>query len=201
MVPDLIVYTRRNCHLCDVAKRDATGMLRAAGIELKLREIDVDSDARLVELYGHDVPLFFIGGIEVARHRIAGETFIRAVLAAQRSSKMPASASSLVDEKCGACNGDTPKLSSGEIDSLKKELDSAWRVDNSTFLRREIVTPDFKTSLDLANRIGAIAEAEGHHPDLTVSWGKLGIEISTHAIKGLSRADFVLAAKIDREAA
>ena len=56
---------------------------------------------------------------------------------------------------------------------------------------------NFLEAMAFANKITAVAEEEGHHPDLHISWGKVGIELSTHAIKGLSENDFILAAKID----
>lgn len=64
-------------------------------------------------------------------------------------------------------------------------------------ISREFKVKNFLEALALANAIGALAEEEGHHPDLLVAWGKLGVELSTHAIGGLSNNDFILAAKID----
>jgi 4a-hydroxytetrahydrobiopterin dehydratase len=58
--------------------------------------------------------------------------------------------------------------------------------------------PDFKTALDFVNRVGEVAEAEGHHPDLCLAWGRVDATTYTHKIKGLTESDFVLAAKIDR---
>lgn len=103
----------------------------------------------------------------------------------------------LADKKCEPCHGGTPKLAADQIAHLSKEL-SDWKIESDTKLHKSIKTKDFMSALDLANKIGAVAESEGHHPDLLVRWGELRIELWTHAINGLSEADFVLAAKIDR---
>lgn len=74
-----------------------------------------------------------------------------------------------------------------------------WSVEaDDKHLKKSIKTRDFLESLDLANKIGVVAEEQGHHPDLLVRWGELNIELWTHKIDGLSEADFILAAKIDR---
>jgi 4a-hydroxytetrahydrobiopterin dehydratase len=91
-----------------------------------------------------------------------------------------------------------PHLDEASIDGLVGDVDDAWEiVDGYRKLRRRISTPDFGASMALAVRIGFIAEAEGHHPDLHVHWGRLVVDITTHAAKGLTRNDFILAAKID----
>ena len=64
-------------------------------------------------------------------------------------------------------------------------------------IAKTFLFPDFKSALEFANRIGSIAEQEGHHPDLCVSWGKVDVQIYTHKIRGLTESDFILAAKID----
>lgn len=103
----------------------------------------------------------------------------------------------LVDERCEACHAGTPTLPADEAARLANELDSRWTLEEKKIVR-SLRTPDFATSMALAVRIGFIAEAEGHHPDLTVSWGLLGIQITTHAAGGLTRNDFILAAKIGK---
>ncbi len=91
-----------------------------------------------------------------------------------------------------------PHLTDGEAAALAPDIDGAWEiVHGHTKLRRRVSTADFGASMALAVRIGYVAEAEGHHPDLHVHWGLLVIDITTHAAKGLTRNDFVLAAKID----
>jgi 4a-hydroxytetrahydrobiopterin dehydratase len=76
-----------------------------------------------------------------------------------------------------------------------------WKVVREHHVARTFPFPDFKKALRFANKIGALAEEEGHHPDLCVSWGKLGVQIFTHKVGGLTESDFILAAKIDRLAA
>ena len=74
---------------------------------------------------------------------------------------------------------------------------SGWEIVSGRSLRKNFKFPNFAAALAEVNRIGAIAEAEGHHPDILLGWGKVQVEISTHAIAGLSENDFILAAKID----
>jgi len=74
---------------------------------------------------------------------------------------------------------------------------SGWQVVNDHHLEKSYSFPDFKTALDFVNRVGEIAEQEGHHPDLYLSWGKVGVKTWTHKIDGLTESDFILAAKID----
>ena len=74
----------------------------------------------------------------------------------------------------------------------------AWRVVRGKELRREFRFKDFATALAFVNRIGAQAEAQGHHPDLELGWGRVAVSLSTHDVGGLSEADFILAARIDR---
>jgi 4a-hydroxytetrahydrobiopterin dehydratase len=73
-----------------------------------------------------------------------------------------------------------------------------WDVINEHHLTKTFKFPDFLKALDFVNRVGAIAEQEGHHPDLHLSWGKVGVETWTHKIDGLTESDFILAAKIDQ---
>jgi 4a-hydroxytetrahydrobiopterin dehydratase len=72
-----------------------------------------------------------------------------------------------------------------------------WKVVDEHHLAKTFLFPDFMTALEFANEIGQLAEQEGHHPDLCVSWGKLDVQIYTHKIQGLTESDFILAAKID----
>lgn len=104
----------------------------------------------------------------------------------------------LADQKCQACHSGTPKLSAEQIEDLQNQLDNWLVSEGRQKLQKSIKTKDFQKALEKANIIGRIAESEGHHPDLLVRWGELRIELWTHAIDGLSEADFILAAKIDR---
>lgn len=105
----------------------------------------------------------------------------------------------LESERCEVCRPGTPHLTDEETTELAGRIDEGWRVvGGHEKLRRRVKTPDFASSLALAVRVGMVAEGEGHHPDLGVHWGRLVIELTTHAAEGLTRNDFVLAAKIDR---
>lgn len=103
----------------------------------------------------------------------------------------------LTTKKCVACEGGVPPLSPDEVDAYQKKFEAPWEVLSYMKLRKSFTFPDFKTALAFTNKVGEIAEAEGHHPDIQLSWGKVIIELTTHAIKGLSENDFILAAKID----
>jgi 4a-hydroxytetrahydrobiopterin dehydratase len=105
---------------------------------------------------------------------------------------------SLADRSCIPCEGGVPPLEAHEIEPLLAELGGDWRVDDRGHLRKVYPFGDFAAALGFADQIGLIAELEGHHPDLHVSWGQCDVEIWTHKIDGLSESDFILAAKIDR---
>jgi 4a-hydroxytetrahydrobiopterin dehydratase len=99
--------------------------------------------------------------------------------------------------QCVACTPGTPSLPPEEIAELRTQLSEHWTVVDGTMLHRDIKVPDFMSAMNLAVRIAGIAEEQGHHPDLHVSWGRLGIDLTTHAAHGLTRNDFILAARID----
>jgi 4a-hydroxytetrahydrobiopterin dehydratase len=80
---------------------------------------------------------------------------------------------------------------------LLAQLDG-WTVEKQYHLSRTFNLPDFAQALALVNKIGALAEEEGHHPDLYLSWGVVRVELWTHKINGLTESDFILAAKIDQ---
>jgi len=102
----------------------------------------------------------------------------------------------LASQKCVPCHGGVPRLGAAEIEKLMCELDG-WEAVSSHHLKKNYAFPNFRQSLALVNRIGEVAEAEGHHPDLCFGWGRVEVTIYTHAIDGLSESDFILAAKID----
>jgi 4a-hydroxytetrahydrobiopterin dehydratase len=107
----------------------------------------------------------------------------------------------LAEQTCIPCKGGVPPLAAPERERLLAELNGAggeWSVIDGHHLRRVYLFDDFVSALALVNRIGALAEEQGHHPDLELSWGKVGVEIWTHKIGGLTESDFVLAAKIER---
>ncbi len=105
--------------------------------------------------------------------------------------------SSLAEKSCVPCKGGVPALNSAEIEPLRAQLNDEWQVVDGHHLSREVKLPDFASALKLVNRIGALAEEQGHHPDIVLSWGKVIVKIWTHKIDGLTESDFVLAAKID----
>jgi 4a-hydroxytetrahydrobiopterin dehydratase len=105
----------------------------------------------------------------------------------------------LAKERCEACTGATPKVEGAELDALRAELSPEWDVDGVR-LRRRMRFPDFAAAFSFATRVALIAEGEGHHPDMAVGWGRVEIELTTHAVKGLTRNDFILAAKVDAAA-
>jgi 4a-hydroxytetrahydrobiopterin dehydratase len=102
----------------------------------------------------------------------------------------------LARRSCVPCRGGVPPLSPDEIAKLLPRL-PGWTVVSDHHLMREFAFPDFAKALAATNRIGALAEEQGHHPDLHLSWGRLAVEIWTHKIDGLTESDFILAAKID----
>ncbi len=106
--------------------------------------------------------------------------------------------SKLAKKKCVACEGCVDALYPEQSEVLLKELNPEWMlIDQCRMLARTFICKDFKQALDFANKVGAIAEEEQHHPDLTVGYGNVGVELTTHAIGGLSENDFIVAAKID----
>ena len=102
----------------------------------------------------------------------------------------------LAAKDCVPCRGGVPPLRGNEIQDLLRQL-SGWEVVNEHHLRKEYTFRNFRESLDLVNRVGQLAEEQGHHPDICFGWGKAEITIWTHKIDGLTESDFVLAAKID----
>jgi len=104
---------------------------------------------------------------------------------------------SLADKTCVPCRGGVPPLKGDALSKLKTELPD-WDVVEEHHLHKVFKFPDFKQALDFVNRAGAIAEEQGHHPDILLAWGKAEVTIFTHKIDGLTESDFVLAAKINR---
>jgi 4a-hydroxytetrahydrobiopterin dehydratase len=109
--------------------------------------------------------------------------------------------SDLSKKKCVACDGNTLPFDTSEIHKYLKKVDG-WNVksddDKSFYLLKDFKFKNFKESQNFVSKIGDIAEAENHHPDITFGWGYCKIKIFTHAIEGLAESDFILAAKIDR---
>jgi 4a-hydroxytetrahydrobiopterin dehydratase len=106
-------------------------------------------------------------------------------------------AEQLADKKCVPCRGGTLPLKGNELDDLHKIVPH-WNVVEEHHITREYKFPDFAQALEFVNRVGALAEEQGHHPDILLAWGKVGITLWTHKIDGLTESDFIMAAKIDR---
>ncbi len=103
----------------------------------------------------------------------------------------------LADQPCVPCKGGTPPLSTEEYEPLLAQL-RGWEVVDDKKLLKGFKFKDFVEAVAFVNRIAAEAEAQGHHPDLHVGWGRVEVEMWTHTIDGLSSSDFIMAAKIDR---
>jgi 4a-hydroxytetrahydrobiopterin dehydratase len=104
----------------------------------------------------------------------------------------------LTKQHCVPCEGGTVPLTVPEAEVLQKQVND-WKLSADTkSISKEFKFKNFVEAMDFANKITPIAEGEGHHPDLSVGWGKVGVELTTHAIKGLSINDFILASKIDQ---
>jgi 4a-hydroxytetrahydrobiopterin dehydratase len=104
----------------------------------------------------------------------------------------------LADNTCVPCRGGVPPLPADRVQTLLTQLESGWQLNANGHLERLYTFKDFAQALDFVNKVGAVAEAEGHHPDLHLAWGKCTVEIWTHKINGLTESDFFLAAKADR---
>lgn len=103
----------------------------------------------------------------------------------------------LAAKQCVPCNRETPRLDSAAIHRLRDQLADGWKVIDDHHLEKEFPFRDFKKGLAFTNRVGAVAEQEGHHPDILLQWGKVTLTLWTHSIDGLSENDFILAAKAD----
>ena len=108
-------------------------------------------------------------------------------------------AAALAEKECVPCKGGVPPLSVDERSRLLRELGpDGWQIPGGHHLEKQYKFPDFAKALAFVNRVGAIAEEQGHHPDIELGWGRVGIKIWTHKIDGLTESDFVIAAKFDR---
>tara|TARA_B000000441_G_C21607234_1_gene269459 strand:+ start:37 stop:372 length:336 start_codon:yes stop_codon:yes gene_type:complete len=109
--------------------------------------------------------------------------------------------SDLAKKKCVPCEGDIPAFDKSEIHKYLKKVDG-WDVKNNEnenfYLIKKFIFKNFKDSQNFVNKVGDLAEAENHHPDISFGWGYCEIKIFTHAIQGLAESDFILASKIDK---
>ena len=106
--------------------------------------------------------------------------------------------SRLVSRKCEPCRGGMPSLSEAQAREFLEQTPEWSLQGNATRLSRRFEFENFKSALEFVNRVGDLAEEEGHHPDIAIHWNKVELVLWTHAIGGLHENDFILAAKIDR---
>ena len=104
---------------------------------------------------------------------------------------------SLADKTCVPCRGGTPALKGSALSDFRQQVPE-WQVVDEHHLIRAYKFPDFRSALAFVNKVGELAEEQGHHPDILLAWGKVEITIWTHAVNGLTESDFILAAKIQR---
>ena len=102
----------------------------------------------------------------------------------------------LCEMDCKACRGGEAPLKGADLVALGREV-PYWDVVDEHHLSRTFRFADFAGALGFVNRVGALADQQGHHPDISLGWGKATVEIRTHKVDGLTESDFVLAAKID----
>jgi len=103
----------------------------------------------------------------------------------------------LASKECIPCKGGIPPLAGQELADLLKTLGHDWQVEEGKQLSKVYKFRDFRTALAFTNGVGELAEAQGHHPDIHLAWGRVGLVIWTHKIGGLTESDFVLAAKVE----
>jgi 4a-hydroxytetrahydrobiopterin dehydratase len=104
---------------------------------------------------------------------------------------------SLSDKTCQPCRGNVPALTPEEVAPMLAQLEQ-WNCLDNKKICKSYRFDNFKEALDMATKVGAIAQKENHHPDLIVRWGELRVEIWTHVSHGLTENDFILASKIDK---
>ena len=105
----------------------------------------------------------------------------------------------LAQKTCIPCRGGVPPLKGEELDALQEKLGNGWQIINEHHLEKEYIFADFRQALDFTDKVGEVAEIQGHHPDIYLAWGKVKLTIWTHKIDGLTESDFIFAAKADQE--
>ncbi len=103
----------------------------------------------------------------------------------------------LSNKTCVPCTGDTPPLQGEDLEKLHQQTPE-WEVVEEHHIRREFRFQNFREALDFVNRVGELAEEQGHHPNIRFTWGWVEVTVFTHVIDGLTESDFILAAKIER---
>lgn len=104
----------------------------------------------------------------------------------------------LAELECVPCRGGVPPLAGADLKMYQEQLGSGWQVIDGHHLEKEYRFRDFRQALDFTNQVGELAEEQGHHPEIHLSWGRVKITLYTHKIDGLHESDFILAAKIER---
>ena len=105
--------------------------------------------------------------------------------------------SELSKKKCVPCTAGTKPIHGDQLLTLLSDLEEGWECKDEKVIEKTYLFKNFKDALGYVNDVGKIAEEEGHHPDIELSWGKVKVVLSTHKIEGLSESDFILAAKCD----
>jgi 4a-hydroxytetrahydrobiopterin dehydratase len=105
--------------------------------------------------------------------------------------------SDLAAKTCVPCRGGVPPLKGEELADFERLVD-AWNVIEEHHIRKVFKFPDFREALKFVNHVAELAEEQGHHPDISLAWGRVEITTWTHKINGLTESDFILAAKIDQ---
>lgn len=104
----------------------------------------------------------------------------------------------LAGKECIPCKGGIPPLKGDELKAYETVLNGDWAVIEAHHLEKTFTFKDFKEALDFTNKVGALAESVGHHPDIELAWGRVKVIIWTHKIDGLAESDFIFAAKTDQ---
>jgi 4a-hydroxytetrahydrobiopterin dehydratase len=102
----------------------------------------------------------------------------------------------LASKECVPCKGGTPPLKGEELDELRRQVPE-WEVVEEHHLRRRFQFKNFREALDFVNKVGELAEEQGHHPDISFGWGRVEVTVWTHKIDGLTESDFIFVAKVD----
>lgn len=103
----------------------------------------------------------------------------------------------LQNKHCSACSGDLAVLKGATLEAYAQKLPAGWEIIDEHHLERVISFPDFASALSFVNRVGEVAESEGHHPDIYLTYGKVALNVCTHKVDGLTENDFIFAAKAE----
>lgn len=106
--------------------------------------------------------------------------------------------SALAEKECLPCKGGVPRIEGNELSRLTSELGPGWKVVDGHHLEKEYKFKNFREALSFTNKVGELAELQGHHPDIYLAWGLVKLTVWTHKVDGLTENDFILAAKADQ---